>query len=117
MSAPGQTRTSRPSCQNVRYQTLPNRADIPATGAACPFSANKRLMHRSKHNPYSITLVGCASSDCGTVRPSVLAVLRLIISSYLVWRLHRHVGGLFALQDAIDITRVSADRIERVRSV
>src|SRR5262249_58253074 len=33
---------------------------------------------------YSITSLACASTDDGTVRPSVLAVLRLIASSKLV---------------------------------
>jgi len=33
---------------------------------------------------YSITSSALASSDCGTVRPRVLAVLRLMTSSYLV---------------------------------
>jgi hypothetical protein len=39
---------------------------------------------RTKDKPYSITSSARASSVGGTVRPSALAVLRLIISSYLV---------------------------------
>jgi ABC transporter substrate binding protein len=42
------------------------------------------LMHRSKECPYSITALAVASSVGGTVRPSALAVLRLMTSSYLV---------------------------------
>src|SRR5258705_7500650 len=39
---------------------------------------------RGTHRAYSITSSAVASSDCGMVRPSAVAVLRLIISSYLV---------------------------------
>jgi hypothetical protein len=41
-------------------------------------------MHRSKQSLYSITSSARASNVGGTVRPSALAVLRLITSSYLV---------------------------------
>src|SRR5258708_7101450 len=41
-----------------------------------------RLMHRSKQRLYSITSSARASSEGGTVRPSALAVLRLMTSSY-----------------------------------
>jgi hypothetical protein len=46
--------------------------------ARCPLSAN------SGHRAYSITSLALASSVGGTERLSVLAVLRLITSSYLV---------------------------------
>mgnify|MGYP003694098021 CR=1 FL=1 len=53
-----------------------------------PASENLRmngLMHRSKcRDRYSITSSARASSIGGISRPSVLAVLRLITSSYLV---------------------------------
>jgi hypothetical protein len=49
----------------------------------CPVRATSGLMHRSKEL-YSITSSAMASSDGGTVSPSVFAVLRLITSSYLV---------------------------------
>jgi hypothetical protein len=52
--------------------------------AACPKSANKRLMRRSKLQSYSITSSARARSAVGNVRPIALAVLRLITSSYLV---------------------------------
>ena len=32
-------------------------------------------------------------------------------------RLHRHIGGLFTLEDAIDVASRAAERIDRVRSV
>jgi hypothetical protein len=41
-------------------------------------------MHRNKQHLYSITSSARASSDGGTSRLSPLAVLRLMISSYLV---------------------------------
>jgi len=44
---------------------------------------SKRLMRCNKIR-YSITSPALASSDGGTVRPSALAVLRLITNSYLV---------------------------------
>ena len=47
---------------------LPPKADILHCGRDC----------------YSITSSALASSDCGTMRFSALAVLRLIIRSYLV---------------------------------
>ena len=53
--------------------------------------------------PHSITSSARASSVGGTVRPSALAVLRLITSSNLVGCSHRQVGGLGALEDAADI--------------
>ena len=52
---------------------------------------------------HSITSSARASRVGGTSRPSALAVLRLITSSYLVGCLHRQVGRLLALEDAIDV--------------
>jgi hypothetical protein len=52
--------------------------------AACPKSANKRLMHRSNYLLYSITWSARSKNDSGIVRPSDLAVLRLMTSSNLV---------------------------------
>jgi hypothetical protein len=46
--------------------------------------ARSRLMQRTKLHPYSITSSARPSSVGGTVRPSTLAVLRLITSSNLV---------------------------------
>jgi hypothetical protein len=50
----------------------------------CPLSAISGLMHCSKKLLYSITSSARASSDGGTVRPSALAVLRLMTNSNLV---------------------------------
>jgi hypothetical protein len=41
-------------------------------------------MQCSKTGCYSITSSAVASNDCGMFRPSTVAVLRLITSSYLV---------------------------------
>ena len=49
-----------------------------------PRWANIGLMHRSKKRLYSITSSAVASSLSGILRPSALAVLRLMTSSYLV---------------------------------
>jgi hypothetical protein len=46
--------------------------------------ARFRLVHRSKLHPYSISSSALACSVKGTVSPSALAVLRLMISSNLV---------------------------------
>jgi hypothetical protein len=51
--------------------------------SVCPFGANKRLMHRSNDQPYSITSSTRPSSGNGMVRPSAFAVLRFITSSNL----------------------------------
>src|SRR5437762_13398975 len=61
---------------------LNNRHRQPSLSA--PKSATTGLMHRSETRLYSITSSARASRDGGTVRPSALAVLRLISSSYLV---------------------------------
>ena len=47
-------------------------------------SARSDHSHRSKSQPYSITSSAPASSDAGTVSPSVLAVLRLMTNANLV---------------------------------
>ena len=52
---------------------------------------------------YSITSSARASSDGGTSRPSALAVLRLITSSNLVGCWTGKIGGLLALENAVDV--------------
>jgi len=55
-----------------------------STGPVGPFRANSRLMHRIKQHLYSsITVSALVSSAGGTMRPSALAVFRLITNSYL----------------------------------
>ena len=52
---------------------------------------------------HSITSSARASSVGGTSRPSAFAVLRLIDQLELGRRLHRQVGRLLALEDAVDV--------------
>ena len=62
---------------------LPRTADIDRQDSACPFSANNRLLHCNKQHLYSITSSATASSDGGTVMPSILAVWALMTKSNL----------------------------------
>ena len=62
---------------------------------------------------HSITSSARASSVGGTSRPSAFAVLRLITSSYLVGALHRQVGRLLALEDAVDVAGGAAVLVDR----
>ena len=88
------------------------RAASGHAAAAPPSSVmNSRRVH-------SITSSARASSVGGTSRPSALAVLRLMTSSYLVGCLHRQVSRLLALEDAINVAGrepvlVDADRVHR----
>jgi hypothetical protein len=59
-----------------------------------------KLRGRSKAAPYSITSSARPSSVGGTSSPSALAVLRLIVTWYLVAAWHWKVSRLLALQDA-----------------
>jgi hypothetical protein len=69
--------------------------------------------HRRK--AYSITSSARASTVGGKVRPSDLAVLRLTTNSYRC--LHRQVGWLLTLEDAIDITSRAPVWVDRIGSV
>ena len=60
-------------------------------------------MHRSKYRRYSITSSARASSDGGTVEAERLGSLEVDHQFVLGRRLHRQVGGLLALEDAIDV--------------
>jgi hypothetical protein len=55
-----------------------------ATEMACQFGATSGLMQCSKQHRYSITSSELERSDGDRVRPSVFAVLRLIVNSNLV---------------------------------
>ena len=63
---------------------LPRKADIRADMPRSLLGAIFGLMHRSRLHGYSITSSAVLSSDGGTVMPSALAVLRLIVSWYFV---------------------------------
>src|SRR5262245_44220679 len=60
--------------------------------------ANSGPMHRSKRRAYSITSSARASRDGGAVRPSALAVLRLMTSSNFVGCSTGKLAGLAPLR-------------------
>ena len=61
----------------------------------------KRLTHRSKHHPYSMTSSARAISVGGTVTPIAFCALswRLITRLNLVWLLDGNIRRLFASQN------------------
>src|ERR1700737_3562096 len=63
---------------------LPPESRHSPTRLRRPKSAHNGLMHRSKQHRHLITSSTMERSDGGTVRPSDLAVLRLMASSNLV---------------------------------
>ena len=85
-----------------------------ATGHAAAAPPSSVMNSRRYH---SITSSARASSDGGTSRPSALAVLRLIDQLVLGRRLHRQVGRLLALEDAVDIAGRAADTGRRDRPI
>ena len=87
------------------------RAASGHAAAAPPSSVmNSRRLH-------SITSSARASSVGGTSRPSALAVLRLIDQLVLGRRLHRQVGRLLALEDAIDVAGRAPVLVDRIRPI
>src|SRR5450759_386749 len=76
-------------CSNRRQNLVPS---------VRPRTANAGLMHRSKQQPYSITSSAMASTDPGTARPRVFAVLRFITSSSLVGRTTGRSAGFSPLR-------------------
>ena len=80
-----------------------------------PIAAN---MHRSKSALYSITSSARASTRrAARSRPSALAVLRLMIELVLGRRLHRQVGRLLALEDAVDVAGRAPVQIDQAGSI
>ena len=75
------------------------------------------LMHRSKQHHYSITSSAWASSVGGTVRPSVLAVLRLTMKSNLVGCSTGKSAGLAPLRILVHKGGRSPQVIGNVRAV
>jgi hypothetical protein len=91
MSALGQKQTS----EHVRLMSaLPPKADIGTQ------PRDVRFVPIADIAAYSMTSSARESSAGGTVKPSALAVLRLITNSYLVGALHRQVRGLLPLENA-----------------
>ena len=66
---------------------------------------------------HSITSSARASSVGGTSRPSAFAVLRLIDQLVLGRCLHRQVGRLLALEDAIDVASRAPELIDLIRPI
>ena len=81
MSALGQKQTSR---LLEWMSALPPKADIGTQSWNVRFVPKADILRRSKVMLYSITSSARDNSDCGTERPSDLAVLRLMTSSYFV---------------------------------
>ena len=73
MSALGHKRTFAAA---KAMSALPPKADMCSATSQCPLCANSGLMHRSKQRGYSVT----SSGDGGMIRPSALAVIRLMIT-------------------------------------
>jgi hypothetical protein len=51
------------------------------------------------------------------IDPTVPRLLRFQLSEGSVWRLHRRVGWLLALQDAIDITSRAPVLVDEIRPI
>jgi hypothetical protein len=79
----GQKRTYHRKPKSTVVRCYSN-SDHSTAGFVCPRSSRSGLMHRSKKHLYSITSSARVSSCGGTVRPSALAVLRLMTKSYLI---------------------------------
>src|SRR5262249_58838543 len=81
MSAMGQKRTLRCVCA---MSALPPKADIGWVCRDVRYVPKADIVRCGERRRYSITSSARDSSDCGTERPSALAVLRLMTSSYFV---------------------------------
>ena len=67
-------------------------------------------MHRSKQCSYSITSSARASNCGGTVEAKCLGGFQIDDQFELGRLLDRQIGGLFALEDAIDVTCCAPSR-------
>ena len=114
MSALGQKQTF--AVQNG-MSALPPIADICSALARCPLCANSGHMHRSKLHRYSITSSARASTVGGTGEAERLCSLEVEHRLVLGRRLHRQVGGLLALEDAIDIAGRTPELVDLIRPV
>ena len=93
----GRLRVIRRASQFASCGPLAAPAPQPAT------PPHRRAPVMNSRRLHSITSSARASSVGGTSRPSAFAVLRLIDQLEFGRRLHRQVGGLRALQDAINV--------------
>ena len=74
------------------------------------------LSQQRKCGGYSITSSARARIDCGTVSPTVFAVLRLIVSSY-GRPLHWQVSRVLPFEDAIDIAGCTSVLVDRIGTI
>ena len=84
MAEMGQSLPTHLVPQGLPMSAVTPRPDMPSHRSEMTQRAISDNSHRSNERLYSITSSARASSDGGTSRPSALAVLRLITSSYLV---------------------------------
>jgi hypothetical protein len=82
MTEMGQSRLGGVSCRSSHVRNAP-LAIVGPKKVACREGPIADKVRCGKNLSYSITSSAVASSVAGTVRPSALAVLRLITSSYL----------------------------------
>jgi hypothetical protein len=78
------SKADKPSRAKIHRCPLLSESGQTRVRSDCPLCANTGLMHCSKRHLYSITSSARESRVGGTVRPSALAVLRLMTSSNLV---------------------------------
>jgi hypothetical protein len=95
-----------------------HRVNIRCT-TALPGSPSAILLCRGMcQTPTSAGLFGAGrSTDGGTSQPSALAVLRVDHQLILRRRLHRQVGRLLALEEAIDVAGRASVRIDAIGTV
>jgi hypothetical protein len=105
MSQVGQLRRIDNGAGGRGMSASPLKADMCELALICPLCANRVLTRRSKKNGYSITSSARGSKVGGISRPSVLAVLRLMMRSNLVGR-DRQIGRFCASENAVGIPRV-----------
>jgi hypothetical protein len=70
--------------ERVRFRGQSGHPEMIGPRQLLTLSVTSRPLIAALRKGYSITSSAAASRDCGTVRPSALAVLRLTTSSYLV---------------------------------
>src|SRR5215468_8346900 len=92
------------------------------TGSAAAPAARCRKFRRGSFilnlpSHHSITSSARASSVGGISRPSALAVLRLMTSSYLVGRLYWQVARLLTPEDTVDVAGRAAELVEVVEVI